>query len=258
MEEEPVPTPSTPTLHRQLRNLRDVGGLRTDDGRQVRNERLYRCATPAFLDAVGSVELVTTLGIRSRVDLRGRREKALETSPHLLAVEREVRHLPIGAGGAWLADDTGIEDVSELVSRHYLRYLTHSGDSIRGLVETLVDDAALPTLVHCTAGKDRTGVTVALVLSAIGVRDEDIVEDYARTKQELGAIFAQLDELPAFAERVARMPAESRSSDPATMVRFLAEVRRTYGGPRGYLKDIGVPDDTLLRLEANLLEPDPD
>jgi protein-tyrosine phosphatase len=249
---------ATTSLRRQLRNLRDVGGLRTADGRQVRGARLYRCATPAFLDEAGATELVSTLQIRSRVDLRGRREKALETSPHLLAVEREVRHLPIGAGGAWLADATGIDDVSEVVSRHYLRYLEHSANSIRGLVETLLDERAMPTLVHCTAGKDRTGVTVALILSAIGVLDDDVVEDYALSKEELGAIFAQLGELPAFAERVANMPAESRTSEPATMVRFLEEVRRTYGGARDYLTHIGVSEDELHRLEESLLEPAPD
>jgi protein tyrosine/serine phosphatase len=195
-----------------LLNLRDVGGLSTGDGRIVRHGRLLRGATPYFLTEQDARELVEQLGVGTRIDLRGPDEVADGTSAHLAAIERHVAHVPLAAGGAW-TEDLLVPDLADRVSGHYLRYLEHSPDAFVQIAD-IVSAANAPVLVHCAAGKDRTGAVIALILSAVGVLDSEIVADYGRTRDDLDRIIDQLGRAPGFAKRMARLPAESQTRRP--------------------------------------------
>lgn len=236
-----------------LRNLRDVGGLRTTDGRRVRHGVVYRSATPAFLDERQATVLRDELGVRTRVDLRSRIEIEEAHNPRLVAVEREAHHLPLRAGGAW-EHRPDLDDPSAAVAAHYVRYLESSADSLAAIVALIADPDRAALLVHCSAGKDRTGVTLAVALSAVGVDHEEIVDDYARTREDLDAMFLQLRRLPAYEERLNALPEESLTAEPRSMQLFLAHLEERYGGAREYLTGAGVDEPTLTRLEQNLLE----
>ncbi len=236
-----------------LRNLRDVGGLRTGDGRRVRAGVVYRSATPAFLDEEQAALLRDTLGVRTRVDLRSAVEIEEAHNPRLLAVERDAVHLPLRAGGAW-AHRPDLDDPSAAVAAHYARYLEHSADSLTALVSVAADRDRAALLVHCSAGKDRTGVALAVTLAAVGVGHDEIVADYARTREDLDAMLLQLRRLPAYEERLNALPEESLTAEPRSMRLFLAHLEERYGGARKYLTGAGVDDATLHRLEQNLLE----
>jgi protein-tyrosine phosphatase len=237
-------------------NLRDVGGLRTGDGRTVRSGLLFRSATPFFLTADDAVLLTTALGIRTRIDLRSTGEVATGTSAHLAAVDQRVAHLPFRVGGVWRPDDR-LTDPAERVASHYLRYLEHAGDAVADVVRLLTTADHLPALVHCTVGKDRTGVAVAMTLSAVGVLDEEIIDDYARTRDHVDAVMAQLTGHTAYADRIAELPAESLSAEPASMTSFLRQLQETYGGARSFLERHGVTSSALADLADLLLTPAP-
>ncbi|WP_028659357.1 tyrosine-protein phosphatase [Nocardioides insulae] len=233
-----------------LRNFRDVGGLRTGDGRQVRTGILYRSGTVAFVDAGVAAELAK-LGIRSRIDLRSQAEMDETLTPDLDAALNRVA-IGITAGGVWEAQ-VDVEHPSESVAAHYARYLLNSGESLRAIVDLLLDELSGGYLVHCTAGKDRTGVVFAMVLSAIGVLDEEIVADYAATQADLEELLAQLRTLPAYGHRVQELPAESRTADPRSMELFLAGLESEYGSARAYLVSHGVTEAQLDQLADRLL-----
>jgi protein-tyrosine phosphatase len=246
---------TTTPLIASILNLRDVGGLRTGDGRTVRPGRLFRSATPFFLSREDASLVTTELGIRTRIDLRSSGEVAGGTSAHLAAVEQHVAHLHFRTGGAWLPDES-LGDPSARVASHYLRYLEHAGDAVAEVVRLLATPDRLPALVHCTVGKDRTGVAIAMTLSAIGVLDDEIVADYARTRDVVDEVMAQLRGVTEYANRIARLPAESLSAEPESMALFLRHLDERHGGATAYLLRQGVTAETLDRLAAALFDTD--
>jgi protein-tyrosine phosphatase len=235
-----------------LRNWRDVGGLATADGRRVREGVVYRSASPMFLDGTQVALLVDDLGVRTRVDLRSDVEIAELDNEHLAESAISVAHLPFRAGGGWAEHPHDVA-IGERVAAHYLRYLEHSADSVTGVARLLADPGAIPALLHCSAGKDRTGVALAVVLSAVGVLPEEVVRDYARTQEDLEALLEQLRTLPAYRARLDALPEESLTAERASMEIFLDRLEKQYGGARSYLAGHGVGDDVLTGLERTLL-----
>ena len=165
-------------------NLRDLGGWPVADGRRVRRGLVYRSATLANLTEADQA-LVASLGIRTVCDLRGVSESALR--PSRLPPSAERVHLPIEPSvGASLRDlmlreESAGEDVVSLLRRAYLDYLARFIDVYRGLFGLLLEPGRQAVLFHCSAGKDRTGVGAALVLTALGATREVVVADYRAT-----------------------------------------------------------------------------
>jgi protein-tyrosine phosphatase len=140
------------------------------------------------------------------------------------------------------------------VAAHYARYLEHSGDSLASIARLVADPQRSALLVHCSAGKDRTGVAIAVILSAAGVAHEEIVHDYARTREDLDAMFLQLRLLPAYEERLNALPEESLTAEPRSMELCLVRLEETYGGAQRYLAQHRVGHDTVEQLQRVLLE----
>lgn len=165
-------------------NLRDLGGWPVTDGRRVRRGMIYRSAALATLTEA-DLARVATLGIRTVCDLRGQREAAAQ--PSRLPPRAERFHLPIEPTvGASLKDllrreqSTG-EDVVALLRRAYLDYLARFLGMYRDLFALLLEPGRAALLFHCSAGKDRTGVGAALLLTALGATRRTVLEDYAAT-----------------------------------------------------------------------------
>lgn len=162
-------------------NFRDVGGARAADGRVVRNGVLYRSSELSRLDDRGAAEL-TRLGIRRVFDLRGQAE--IERSgPDRVPSDVDVLHMPYenhkGERAPHESDVTVEEAQKQYMMRAYTAFPSLEGarSAINGVVSSLVRGDG-PTLVHCAAGKDRAGWTVATVLRAVGVTEEAILIDY--------------------------------------------------------------------------------
>jgi protein-tyrosine phosphatase len=165
-------------------NFRDLGGYPTTDGRMVRWRQIFRSNHLGHLTAA-DIEIVRSLGLRSAFDFRGRDERAAavcgveEITVHSLPIEPTV----VAALRARLAAGTLSADAAlEIMRESYRNYVRQNTHSFRALFAHLVDDRA-PLVIHCTAGKDRTGFACALVLHALGVADDVIAEDYLLTNR---------------------------------------------------------------------------
>ncbi|RLK47677.1 tyrosine-protein phosphatase [Microbacterium telephonicum] len=232
-------------------NFRDVGGLRAAGG-ITRHGVLLRSGHLARLDADGGAAL-RALGIRRIVDLRSGEEVAFEPSRvDLIGLsELETVRAPLFAGStaSFFDADVTLEDM-------YRTILTEAPQAIVAAVATIARHA--PVLVHCTVGKDRTGVTVALALAAAGVDEDEIVADYARTEAALPAgrnerVLAYLRSAHPGAVNLEALATRS----PAPVMRgLLAEVTRDFGGAAGFLTAHGLPEDDLARLRDVLIAPD--
>jgi protein-tyrosine phosphatase len=116
-----------------------------------------------------------------------------------------------------------------------------------------------PTLIHCTAGKDRTGLVVAVLLAALGVARAEIVEDYLQTERNMPGVLARIETAPeledgrALVERIASTQPEIFTAPPAAISAALDVLDRA-GGVDAWLALHGVSDAELQRLRERLLE----
>lgn len=232
-------------------NLRDLGGYPTTDGRRVRWQVLYRADGLHRVPAAG-LATVGELGLRTVLDLRTTGE---HDAGAFVVDGTTVLHLPI-LRATWGIPDAAEIDPVAFLSEHYQRMLDEGAGAIATAFEVLASPVRLPAAFHCSAGKDRTGVLAALVLAALGVPDDVIAADYARSA-------AAIEELVAWlvatgrdgAEEMPRQPKALLACPPEAMHAFLAGVRSRFGSPTGYLRTVGVTEEVLAGLREALLEP---
>src|SRR5262245_43558078 len=177
----------SPSRHLNLEgasNFRDLGGYPTSDGHIVRWRQIFRSNHLGHLTAA-DVDVVRALGVRSAFDFRGVEERALavcgieEIIVHSLPIEPTV----VATLRARLAAGSlSAEDAMEIMRESYRGYVRQNPHSFRARFSHLVEDRA-PLVIHCTAGKDRTGFACALLLHALGVPDELIGQDYLLTNR---------------------------------------------------------------------------
>ena len=233
-------------------NVRDLGGLPVSDGRAIRRGVVYRGDGVHRL-AGDDLEKARALGLRTVVDLRTAGE--LERSRRFPVEEHPVdwHHLPLFER-MWSEDDliatTGAVD---FLRERYLDMLVSGGGSIARIVE-LVGDGT-PLLFHCAAGKDRTGVVAAVLLSLAGVPREDIADDYHATA---GAMAAFVDWLtvthPEALDSMTSQPPEYLEAPHDAMATFLDAVDARYGSMERYVHGLGVPALAIDALRARLVE----
>jgi protein tyrosine/serine phosphatase len=249
-------------------NARDVGGMPLRDGGAVAAGRLLRSDNLQDLSPADVAHLVDDHGLRAVVDLRTGVEVRLEGPGPLLSHERVVvehRSLypeagehtdvvdadaivpwQIGVGGVPLPGETPTVQT-------YMGYLEHRPDSVVAALRTIADPpGGGATLVHCAAGKDRTGIVVALALDAAGADREAIVADYALTAERIEAIVARLASTPTYAKDVEGHSPARHAPRPESMARILALLDERHGSPAAWLREQGLEDDALELLRTRL------
>ncbi len=247
MQSSTIPTP---TRHLQLEgtyNVRDTGGYATADGRVTRWRTLLRGDSLHRLTPEGQAELIDA-GLRTVIDLR--RESERESAVNVFAASDRVRYLNIS-----LLDGTAdvTPDGPRTLDAIYAGILAGAQAQLRILFAALAEPDALPVLIHCAAGKDRTGVVVALLLGNAGVPTATIAADYALSESYLGDGF-----VAEVRERIVASGGDWESYAPLMgspedlMLQTLAAVETRYGGVPHYLRAIGVPEETLAILRATL------
>jgi protein-tyrosine phosphatase len=166
-------------------NFRDLGGYPTKDGRTVRWRQIFRSNHLAHLTS-DDIAIVRALGVKSAFDFRGTAERAEalcgmpEISVHSLPVEPTVVAALRAIAAAGTPLSTG--HAADVMRDSYRSYVQQNTPRFRALFTHLLAESA-PLVVHCTAGKDRTGFACALILHALGVSDEVISEDYLLTNR---------------------------------------------------------------------------
>ncbi len=136
----------------------------------------------------------------------------------------------------------------------YLGYLSDGADNVVGALRA-VTAAPGAAVVHCAAGKDRTGVVSALALSVAGVRREAVVADYAQTAERIEDVVAKLAARPTYAEDMTRRDVASHTPRAETMERVLDLLDERHGGPLGWLTAHGFGPDEQAVLREKLTRP---
>jgi protein-tyrosine phosphatase len=221
------------------RNVRDVGGYPAANGRRIRWRTLLRSDELTRLPAHAREEL-HELGIRHVIDLRWPDE--LVTSPNTFRDDPAVRYTSIPL----LADDPSPHVGLDGMYRHVL---DERAPQLVEVVRALLEPGGMPAIIGCAAGKDRTGVTIALLLDLAGVPHDVIVEDYAMS----AGYFASPDaRIPAGDWR---HPPLVLDSPPEFMASTLRHLDREHGGARALLGKRGVAESDLDDLVDRLTEP---
>lgn len=254
------------------RNLRDLGGFPAINGGQTSALRLFRAElltadNPNESNAEwreSDRDAYASLGLKTVIDLRC--DVELEESPTKWpdATSATLISIPIedGAPGtstdllAPYLNDASTEPftIDSMVRYYITAFEGHGDDFVRG-IDALADDATLPALIHCSAGKDRTGMLVALILSILGVDREAIIEDYAQTGRN------RPNRVDYYRERFLALGVEP--DDVRVMFESPAEVMRgalraldaTYGSPVDYLRHNGLGESTIETTRRLLLDP---
>jgi protein tyrosine/serine phosphatase len=244
-----------------LFNARDLGGLPAADGGHVRWGALVRSDMLPRLTPDGQAALVDH-GIRTVVDVRFPEEVVLDWDAYPFRGEApsgdapRYLNVPFNTGRGQDGEEEIRQAYRTAESREELNRLDIdlNQKGIAAIVTAIATAAEGGVLVHCHAGKDRTGAVVAVLLSLVGVPDEVIADDYALTALSLAPLISEwLDEMssdPAERARLERLAIPSREA----MLETLAHLRRRHGGAEAYLLAGGVTPADLERLRDRLVE----
>ncbi len=292
-------------------NVRDLGGLPTQDGRTTRRRRLLRADNLQDLSESDVRLLVDDFGVRQVLDLRtaaeiesegpgpitrepavtvreltlypeaGQRTDALTEEQPGSGRHGELAGIGVGVTGLSGADQlpwTAARPAPEAIDLrerpaviHYLGYLRHAAGNIVEALRSIGASSDGATLVHCAAGKDRTGTVIALALLVAGVRREEVIADYARSGDVIDKIMARLATTPTYAADVSDAegnPVTDVNMNPdtwaaianrqrpraETMQRLLEILDERAGGPIHWLTEEGLAADEQQAIRARLLD----
>jgi protein tyrosine/serine phosphatase len=238
-------------------NVRDLGGLPTEDGRTTRLGAVVRSDNIRKLSDAGWHALANH-GVTRIVDLRWPQELA-EDQPR--DVDIEVVHVSV-LGDTWDAEYgaqldahlDSVDDVADHYAWSYMDFLERYHERFGRAVAAVADAGDGAVVVHCAGGKDRTGLIAALLLRVAGVAREAIAADYALSAANL------LPEMQTWLESIEddrlRVRWTKLSKTPAAaMERVLEQIDERYGDAAGYLRAAGVTEAQLERIRERLVAP---
>lgn len=247
-------------------NFRDFGGYLADDGSIVRRNCLFRSETLSGL-TIADFGQLARLGLRAVYDLRSKGERAhaptnwpAHFTPETLLMDLEA---DLRSGDTALIDilkrDPTEQGALKLMIEVY-RSIPHSIQRhLPGLFARLGQEGGVPLLVHCTAGKDRTGIVSALILRALGVSQQDVVFDYLLTNKHRNLAAFETN-IAAITEHMLGKPlpyaavAVLAHAHEAYLDRSFSEIDREYGSFAGYLTHAGVDASLLAQARRRLLK----
>jgi protein-tyrosine phosphatase len=237
-------------------NFRDLGGYSTVDGHTTRWGRLYRSDSMHTLTDT-DLPMLRELGVRTAIDFRSTPE--IEETGIGPLHDASIRHVHSPTfDGTRPSERISLPTGDWNAADFYLRMLSSGAAAYVLAATTLMEPDAMPAVFYCMAGKDRTGVFAALVLGLLGVPDDVIVADYVLTHERLDVITARRIEragVAAEATRWANLPDDLQGAHAHTMEGLIERVHDRWGTWAACAAAIGIPDDTVAGLRAQLLEP---
>jgi protein tyrosine/serine phosphatase len=261
-------------------NTRDLGGLPTGDGGETAFGRILRSDNLQTLSDDDVRTLVEEVGLTDVIDLRTTAEILMEGRSPLRDVDTIThRHFTLLPERGMRTDVFAAEEEDEQIRaqlpadwvesilprqvaagdkgeppavRSYLGYLTDGTDNVLAALRSLAAGGPGAAVVHCAAGKDRTGVVCALALAVAGVQPEAIIADYAQTAEVIEALVAKLAASPTYAEDMTSRDVASHTPRAASMRRVLELLEERWGGPIGWLDAHGFGAAEQAALRARL------
>lgn len=237
-------TANAPMDFKIANNIRELGGYVNKDGVPLKKHRLLRGGDLSLLTD-NELSCLEDYGIRASIDLRSSMEKK-STDPFYDHNYLVYYAIPI----------EGSVDLKckpkDLLYTLYIDILENHQDALRRELRIISgeDDGII---FHCSAGKDRTGLTAMLILAACDVCEEQIIADYAASGENNKEVTAkQLKQLEE--SGLNHIPVEIFESDPNTMRRTLDYLDERYDGPVNYMRAIGVTDEEIENIRKKMLE----
>jgi protein-tyrosine phosphatase len=237
-------------------NFRDLGGYKARGGRTIAWRRLFRSGEMHHLTARDAVRLKEELNLKTVLDLRNSK-RVVKTGIGLLdGADIQYRKISLTVVSQesidnkqdplWLYKNSG-EIYYHLVRLHQY------GQRLIEALEIIASPENYPLVFHCNAGKDRSGIVAAILLSALGVADEDVVADYVMTDRYMKAFIDRWNNDPETADVHRNLPEYHLKAMPESMVTFLSALKKEYGSAEGYLNENGADSSLVKRLEKALL-----
>ena len=231
-------------------NVRDLGGVRTVDGRLVRRGQLFRASS---LHRLTDEEASREFGAATVIDLRYPKEINAFPLPAFIA---DATHAPVLPEGWQVGREDGRrdDDPEEHLAWVYEAMLELGRDTVRQIVDQLAETGSTPAIFFCMAGKDRTGFVAAVLLSLLGVSDADIADDFALSGDEVVALVQWLHTREDFENHpMMNQPEELLRAPRGAMELFLARVTAEYGGLHEWVLTLDVPPGTIDILRERML-----
>jgi len=251
-------------------NTRDIGGYHASDmstlrwGQIIRSDKLSGLTTRDF-------QKLEEIGLKTVIDLRTQKE--YDQSPTVWKGDHPPRffHFPVGdADNEWFTAQRKMmkrnrftqEQSLEHMTKGYRMFLEEGTSSYRKLMEIVLDESNWPVLIHCSAGKDRSGVAVALILEALGVDRETIMEEYLLTNE-----ISRIQEKAVFLSKESKNSSRGNKFSKGTpasawlpivgvdarmLEAFYQGVDEKYGSMDAFLTELGVDQDARHALAASL------
>lgn len=234
-------------------NFRDLGGYRTEDGRQVQWQRIYRSDSLAELTN-GDLAALSRLGLRSICDLRHESERLAKPDrlPPGAPALHQIGFFPHRAETLFARLKT--QTISKLEVEEFLRdayraFPVAQASIYRAILDMLVATEAVPALIHCTSGKDRTGFAAAVVLMALGVPRDTIVADYLLTndyRRDLSFMIGEGIDTD--------VQSALKQAHPSYLGAAFETIDRRWGSDAAFIRDgLGFTPESRSRLQALLL-----
>jgi len=248
-------------------NFRDFGGYPTASGTGLKWGMLYRSATLSKMDDA-DIPIVNAIGLNRVIDLRTNREIEWEGFDRIYHHNEQIYDfLEFNYGDPYLIDAQVSNELEWDMKRVdfrsiYVNMLEQNKPAIRRIFDRFADPEQYPILIHCTQGKDRTGIVVALLLLMLDVPKYTVIEDYLLTDQLID-IHARLAEMAGYlSEYAGSVPDGITTNDWAPFFKCLPDsiefwfthLEAAYGGATGYLHSIGVTSEQQKSIHAILVE----
>jgi len=234
-------------------NFRDIGGYLNQDGRRVKKGLYFRAGRQDRMTDKDLAQL-SDLNISTQIDLRKQEEVLDQGRGPLEAMGANYINIAvIPEGGSdklnKLVGDTGIS------GKRYLGYLEFGPTSWLRLFGILAEEENLPVLLHCTAGKDRTGVSTAFLLSVLGVSRDVIEADYLLTNLDTERQADFIESTVGYPKGYDREKMITIAGVPQDAMKdFLDGVESKWGSVVEYLEKIGITQDQMNKIRDNFLE----
>jgi len=243
---------ATPLEIDGLSNARDLGGLRTGDGRVVRQGIAVRCDSLRGLTAKGHQDFIEIVGPRTVIDLRI--ELEVERGGYCLIDETiTVLNYPMRPLSGLNQEQIDAGACDNLID-DYMGQIEVNGDAVIAVLRHLADPEQHPVVYHCTAGKDRTGVVTAQLLGILGIDDATIAADYHVTTANMVPIIERMRGAQVYKDNgLAYAPDWIFESEPETMLAFLAQMTERYGSAEAWALGRGLAPAEIDSLRAALL-----
>lgn len=229
-------------------NFRDIGGYPTAAG-SVRWGRVYRSDNLSRL-TVSDARRIRELGIVSVLDLR--------TTTELEESRFPTEEIPVGFHHFPLLDEIPDPDrfrmAPGMLGNQYVEMAEQAASNIGEAIQLFAKKETQPAVIHCAAGKDRTGVLVAVLLGLLGVERDVIVADYAMSGEAMGRLRHSLMERYPEGVDVIRGADELFSAAPSNIVRLLDWIDHKHGSMERYAETTGVSPQVVRSLRENLIE----